>query len=140
MSNHLISHGKTVFDLFNMINPNCYQAFIIQCIIENKKEEAIQYCNELSIAIEYYKWESTGKKSSYIDQLICESDFQKWQKIAIIYIISNNVELCKKVIENELDNDNEDSNRRLELAKRCKNSGKSPLDEFYNMFGFNSLI
>ena len=124
MSNHPISHGKTVFDLFNMINPNCYQAFVIQCIIENKKEEAIQYCNELSTAIEYYKWDSAGKQSSYVDQLICESDLQKWQKISIIYIISNNVEQCKKVIEGELNNEREESKKRIEYEKRCKHQGR----------------
>ena len=140
MSNHPISHGKTVFDLFNMINPNCYQAFVIQCIIENKKEEAIQYCNELSTAIEYYKWDSAGKQSSYVDQLICESDLQKWQKISIIYIISNNVEQCKKVIEGELNNEREESKKRIEYAKRCKHQGRSPLDDLYRMFGFNSII
>lgn len=140
MSNHPISHGKTVFDLFNMINPNCYQAFIIQCIIENKKEEAIQYCDELSTAIEYYKWDAAGKQSSYIDQLICESDLQKWQKIAIIYIISNNVEQCKKVIESELNNEKEESQRRIEHAKQCKHSGRSPLEDLYRMFGFSSII
>ena len=140
MSNHPISHGKTVFDLFNMINPNCYQAFIIQCIIENKKEEAIQYCDELSTAIEYYKWDATGKQSSYIDQLICESDLDKWKKIALIYIISNNVEQCKKVIEGQIEIDKEETTKRVEYAKQCKHSGRSPLDDFYRMLGFNSII
>ena len=140
MSNHPISHGKTVFDLFNMINPNCYQAFIIQCIIENKKEEAIQYCDELSTAIDYYKWDASGKQSSYIDQLICESDLDKWKKIALIYIISNNVEQCKKVISDQIESDKQDTERRIESAKNCRNHGRSPLDELYSMFGFNSII
>lgn len=140
MSNHPISHGKTVFDLFNMINPNCYQAFIIQCIIENKKEEAIQYCDELSTAIEYYKWNASGKQSSYIDQLICESDLDKWKKIAIIYIISNNVEQCKKVIADQIESDKQDTERRIESAKNFRNHGRSPLDELYSMFGFNSIV
>ena len=38
MINPIISHNKTLFDIFNMINPNCYQALIIQAIIEDRKD------------------------------------------------------------------------------------------------------
>lgn len=138
MSNHPISNGKTLFDLFNMINPNCYQAFIIQCIIENRKEEALHYCDELSTAIEYYKWEASNKSSGYIDQLICESNLDKWKKIAIIYIISNNVDLCKKSIESQIKVDKDEHDRRLEEIKST-DIAKS-LKEFYNMLGLNSNI
>lgn len=132
MSNHTLSHGKTVFDIFNMINPNCYQAFIIQCIIENKKEEAIQYCNELETAIEYYKWDSKCKQSSYIDQLICESDLVKWQKFAIIYIMSNNTKLCKSILEEAINDEHEESLKRKEYLSKLIDSN------LLNLFDINT--
>ena len=136
MSNHPISHDKTVYDIFNMINPNCYQAFIIQYIIENRKEEAIKCCDELSVAFDYYKWDSKGKQSSYIDSLICESNLAKWQKIAIIHIIANDVKSCKSSIENEIENEKTESLKRLEVARQQRNQ----LHDLYNLFGFNSLL
>lgn len=140
MSNHLISHDKTLYDIFNMINPNCYQAFIIQYIIENRKQEAIQCCDELSVAFEYYKWDSSGKQSSYIDSLICESNLEKWQKIAIIHIIANNAKLCKAAIESEIESEKEATNKRIESAKRFSNSDSDMLHNLYNLLGLNSLI
>lgn len=137
MSNHTISNGKTLFDLFNMINPNCYQAFIIQCIIENKKEEAIQYCDELSTAIEYYKWNAEHKQSSYIDSLICDSSFEKWQKIAIIYIISNDFEKCKEVIESEINKEKQINQDRIEYAKKCRYGQCDPIQDLYKLLGLN---
>lgn len=136
MSNHPISHDKTVYDLFNMINPNCYQAFIIQYIIENRKEEAIKCCDELSVAFNYYKWDSKGKQSNYIDALICESNLAKWQKIAIIHIIANDVASCKKSIESEIENEKAESVRRVNAAK----NQQSQLRDLCNLFGFNSLL
>lgn len=118
MSNHAISHGKTMFDIFNMINPNCYQSLAIQAIIENKKEEAIYCCNELLTAIEYYKWDSSGKQTNYIDALICDSDLKKWQKIAIIHIIANDVDSCKKAILDEIEYEKELLVKRTESAKQ----------------------
>ena len=97
-NNHSIGHNKTMFDLFNMINPNCYQAFIIKCIIESNPTDAIQYCDELSTAINLYKWDVSCKQSDYIDKLICESNLNSWQKKAIMYIISNDVEKCKDIL------------------------------------------
>lgn len=140
MCNHPISNGKTMFDIFNMVNPNCYQAFIIQSIIECKKHEAIQYCDELMTAIEYYKWEVSSKHGSYIDSLICESNLEKWQKIAIIHIISNDVKSCKSVIEGEIEREKLVDYQRLESAKQYKEDPKKVLQSLYNMFGFNSLI
>lgn len=140
MSNHPLSHGKTMFDLFNMINPNCYQAFIIQCIIENKKEEAVQCCDELSTAFEYYKWDSSGKQSGYIDTLICESNLEKWQKIAIIHIISNDVCQCKNAIEKRIEEEHEEILNRRNYARECRDNGRSPLDDLYRIFGLNTNI
>lgn len=137
MNNYQISHGKTLFDIFNMINPNCYQAFIIQCIIENKKEDAMQYCDELKTAIDYYKWESRDISSKYIDALICESNLSQWQKLSIIYIVSNNIDQCKKIIENEIQSDKDNINKRLEYIKNSENN-KSLLEELYNLYGFGS--
>lgn len=104
MINPIISHNKTLFDIFNMINPNCYQALIIQAIIEDRKEEAIQLCDELSTAFEYYKWESSAEQSGYTDALICDSSLDQWKKLAIIRIISNNVKQCKEIIKKEVEN------------------------------------
>lgn len=132
----MIGNGKTLFDLFNMINPNCYQAFIIQCIIENKKEEAIQYCDELLVAFEYYKWDSCGKQSGYIDSLICDSNLDKWKKIAIIHIIANDVEKCKKIIEDEIENERVYTTKRVDVAKRERDSIK----DICSIFGFGSLL
>lgn len=136
MSNHPISHGKTVYDIFNMLNPSCYQAFIIQYIIENRKEEAIRCCDELSIAFDYYKWDSTGKQSNYIDSLICESNLEKWQKIAMIHIIANDIASCKKLLESEIENEKAKTQRRQISVK----SHQSQLRDFYDLFGFNSLL
>ncbi len=122
MSNHAISHGKTMFDIFNMINPNCYQALAIQAIIENKKEEALYCCNELHTAIKYYKWDSSGKQTNYIDALICDSDLKKWQKIAVIHIIANNVGLCKKAILDEIESEKELFVKRIKSAKQYNQS------------------
>lgn len=140
MSNHPISNGKTVYDIFNMINPNCYQAFIIMYIIENKKEEAIRCCDELRTAIEYYKWDSAGKQSSYIDALICDSNLEKWQKIAIIHIIANNIDLCKKAILNEIESEKEASLKRIESAKQYNQSPKDQIESLYRLFGFDSFL
>lgn len=140
MSNHTISHGKTIFDIFNMINPNCYQAFIIQCIIENKKEEAIQYCDELLTAIEYYKWESKTSQSSYIDSLICESQLDKWQKLAIIHIIANEVIPCKSIIENKILEERKETENRISTARKFKDYPTTTMDDLYRMFGFSSLL
>ena len=140
MSNHPISHDKTVYDLFNMINPNCYQAFIIQYIIENRKQEAIQCCDELSIAFEYYKWDSKGKQSSYIDTLVCESNLAKWQKLAIIHIIANDIKSCKKAIEDEIASEKDATNKRIESARQYRDGHHNTLHDLYNLFGFNSLI
>lgn len=136
MSNHPISHDKSMFDLFNMINPNCYQAYIIQCIIEDKKEDALRYCDELSTAFEYYKWDSSGKQSDYIDSLICESNFDKWQKMAIIYIISNDIVKCKNIIKNQISLEQEDLKKRIEYTKNCNSRSRTPLDEFCSMLGW----
>lgn len=126
MINHPISHNKSMFDLFNMINPNCYQAYIIQCIIEDKKEDALRYCDELSTAFEYYKWDSSGKQSDYIDSLICESNLDKWQKMAIIYIISNDIVKCKNIIKNQISLEQEDLKKRIEYTKSCNSRSRTP--------------
>lgn len=140
MSNHPISHDKTIYDLFNMINPNCYQAFIIQYIIENRKQEALQCCDELSVAFDYYKWEPKGKQSSYIDSLICESNLDKWKKIAIIHIIANDVKSCKRVIESEIESEKEKTEKRIESAKQFRDEPRSALNDLYSLFGFSSFI
>lgn len=140
MSNHPISHDKTIYDIFNMINPNCYQAFIIQFIIENKKEEALQCCDELAVAFDYYNWDSKGKQSSYIDSLICESNLEKWQKIAIIHIIANDVKSCKHIIENEIESEKQESIKRAESAKQRKENKSNPIQDLYDLFGFSSLM
>jgi hypothetical protein len=140
MSNHAISHGKTMFDIFNMINPNCYQALIIQAIIENKKEEAIQFCDELATAFEYYKWDSAGKQSSYTDGLICDSNLEQWKKLALIRIISNNVKQCRDILEKEVENDRASYQSRCDHAKKYGNSSNRVIDDLCEMFGFNKLI
>lgn len=137
MNNCIISNGKTLFDLFNMINPNCYQAFIIRCIIEDKKNDAIRYCDELLTAIEYYKWNVERKQSSYVDSLVCESKLDKWQKIAIIYIISNDVEKCKDVINSQIKIDSSAENKRIEYAKRCRSGECDPIKDLYNLLGIS---
>ena len=137
MSNHSISHGKTLFDIFNMLNPNCYQAFIIQCIIENKKEEALQYCDELVTAINYYKWDAKDISSKYTDALICESNLEKWQKLSIIYIVSNNIDQCKKIIEDEIQLEKDNTHKRLECIKQNGNK-RSLLEELYSLYGFGN--
>ena len=139
MVNHPISHGKTLFDIFNMLNPNCYQAFIIQCIIEDKKEEAVKYCDELTTAINYYKWESKDVSTKYTDALVSESDLEKWQKLSIIYIMSSNIEQCKNVIKDEIQSEKEEANKRLEYIKRNKSNG-SLLEELYSLYGFGQSL
>jgi hypothetical protein len=113
------------------MNPNCYQAFIIQYIIEDKKSEAIKCCDELLTAFKYYKWDSKGKESDYIDHLICDSSLLNWQKSAIIHIISNNAESCKSIIENEIKDE-------IAHFNKCKadytNSFRSLLNDVYGVF------
>lgn len=139
MSNHPLSNEKTMFDLFNMLNPNCYQAFIIQYIIENRKEDALRCCDELEIAIQYYKWEVNKRQSSYIDSLICESQLEKWQKIAIIHIITNDVTQCKKEIENQLNAEKEAEDKRHNSAKEYVAKHNS-FDDLCRIFGFDSIF
>lgn len=140
MSNHIISHDKTMFDIFNMINPNCYQALIIQAIIENKKEEAIQLCNELATAFEYYKWDTSGKQSSYIDSLICDSNLDQWKKLALIRIISNNVKQCKEILEKEIKSDKASYQSRYNYNREYDSNSNRVIDDLYEMFGFSKLI
>ena len=116
MSNHTISHGKTVYDIFNMINPNCYQAF------------------------EYYKWDTSGKQSSYVDSLICESNLDKWQKVAIIHIIANDVKSCKKAIQDELDSEKKLEEQRIASAKLFRDNPTSSLDNLFDLFGFGQML
>jgi hypothetical protein len=139
MSNYPVSHDKTIYDIFNMINPNCYQAFIIQYIIENRKEEALKCCDELATAIEYYKWDSSGKQSSYVDSLICESKFAKWQKLAIIHIIANDVKSCKRVIEGRIKEEASETEKRIESAKKYKEMPFNSFKELCSLFGFESV-
>lgn len=94
MQNINLSCDKTLFDLFNMVNPNCYQAMIIQDIIDNNIDDAIKHCNALQTAIEYYKWSSDDKNTDYIDSLICQSGLERWQKIAIMYALGNDISKC----------------------------------------------
>ena len=140
MSNHYISHNKTIYDIFNMINPNCYQAFIIQFIIENKKEEALQCCDELDVAFEYYNWDSKSKQSNYTDCLICESNLSKWQKIAIIHIMSNDIKSCKHIIEDEIAEEKKAAAKRIEESKERKDNHRNALQDLYSLFDFNSLL
>lgn len=109
MINHTMTKDKTMFDLFNMIQPNCYQAYIIQSIIEDRKQDAISYCNELKTAIDYYKWDIHNGTTDYTDCLICSSELEQWQKIALLHIVSNDYNKCKEVIELEI--------AKLEYAK-----------------------
>ena len=101
-NNPELSCGKSLFDLFNMVNPNCYQAMIIQDIISNNTSDAIDHCKALQIAIEYYKWETKDKNTDYIDSLICQSGLDKWQKIAIMHILGSNIKKCIECLEYEL--------------------------------------
>ena len=136
MINHIISHNKTLFDIFNMINPNCYQALIIQAIIEDRKEEAIQLCDALSTALEYYKWESSAKQSGYTDALICDSSLDQWKKLAIIRIISNNVNQCKDIIKKEIENSRSyyktNSNHRQTITLK--------IADLHKMLDFNKFV
>lgn len=111
--NHKLSCGKTLFDLFNMVNPNCYQAMIIQDVIENHFSDAIDHCKALQVAIEYYKWNSEDKNTDYIDSLICQSGLERWQKIAIMHVLGSNMKKCIECIESELtrQSDISESNR-----------------------------
>lgn len=102
MINHIITKDKTMFDLFNMIQPNCYQAYIIQCIIEDRKQDAISYCNELQTAVDYYKWDIHNNTTDYTDCLICNSELEQWQKMALLHIVSNDYNKCKNIIELEI--------------------------------------
>lgn len=102
MNNYKFSNDKSLFDLFNMINPNCYQALIINSIIEDNKSDCLKYLNELKVAFELYKWPIDDKSTNYIDQLICNSSLLTWQKTAIMYIISNNVIKCQETINKEI--------------------------------------
>lgn len=108
MINHRISNsnkfGGTMFDLFNLINPNCYQALAIKYIIEGDKQSACECCDELDKAIEYFKWSSNSNQSNYVDQLICQSELEGWQKTSILYIIANDTKNCKKTLELEENN------------------------------------
>lgn len=140
MSNHTISHGKTLYDIFNMINPNCYQALVMQYIIENKKDEAIQCCDELDTAFKYYNWEKKKCNSSYIDTLICESHLEKWQKLSIIHIITNDTSACKNVILNEIEEENRAKQKRIETAQKYMDNPLRQLEDLYKALGFGSLM
>lgn len=100
MDKCMLSDNKSIFDLFNMVNPNCYQACAIQSVIANDKDLAIKYCDELENAIKYYKWDKSDKNTDYIDSLICQSNLEKWQKLAIMYILGNNTDKCKDLLIN----------------------------------------
>ena len=118
-----------------MMNPNCYQALIMQYIIENRKDDALKCCNELSVAFDYYQWDTKSKQSDYLDSLVCESSLEKWQKIAIIHIMSNNIDKCEKVISNEIESENNIAAKRLEYAKM--NSRSDYTSDLYRLFGFD---
>ena len=125
MINYTFKDNKTLLDLFNIINPNCYQALIINAIITDNKDDAIKYCNVLKTAIQYYNWDATGKQTTYIDQLICTSDLSKWQKEAILYIIANDTKKCIHTINAEKD-------REINSLKANSNS----LESFRRLFYF----
>ena len=136
MINTIISHNKTLFDIFNMINPNCYQALIIQAIIEDRKEEAIQLCDALSTAFAYYKWESNAKQSGYTDALICDSSLDQWKKLAIIRIISNNVNQCKDIIKKEVEN----SRSYYKTNRNHRPTITLKIADLHKMLDFNKFV
>lgn len=103
MIDYTFSGDKTLSDIFNMVNPNSYQTLAIIAIIENKKSDAIQYLKDLEIAYKYYKWDSSDKNSDYIDSLICQSSLEKWQKIAIMYTLGNDIDKCIEYLKYDLD-------------------------------------
>lgn len=102
MKNYNLFGDKSLFDLFNMVNPNCYQAMIIQDIIEDNIDSAIENCKALQVAVEYYKWETKDKNADYIDSLICQSGLDKWQKIAIMHALGSDINKCIEYLESEL--------------------------------------
>lgn len=96
---YYISGGKTLFDMFSMINPNCYQTLIMKSIVDGDKNGVLFYCDKLAETVKYYKWDIAYKKNDYIDSLICMSELELWQKRALLYIISNDTDNCKREIE-----------------------------------------
>ena len=121
MINHIITKDKTMFYLFNMIQPNCYQAYIIQCIIEDRKQDAISYCNELQTAVNYYKWNVHNNTTDYTDCLICNSELEQWQKIALLHIVSNDYNKCKDIIELEIAKLERMNSTKFDCVNRCMN-------------------
>ena len=138
MINHIITKDKTMFDLFNMIQPNCYQAYIIQCIIEDRKQDAISYCNELQTAVDYYKWNIHNNTTDYTDCLICNSELEPWQKIALLHIVSNEYNKCKDIIELEIAKLERMNNARFDCINHCMNDNNIDIDE-HNINYKNSI-
>ena len=99
---YYISNEKTLFDIFNMINPNCYQALVMKSIMDYNKEAILFFCDKLMEAAEYYKWDISYKKNDYIDSLICVSNLEPWQKKAMLHIIANDISNCKKEVESSM--------------------------------------
>ncbi len=130
MNNYKFSNDKSLFDLFNMINPNCYQALIINSIIEDNKTDCLKYLDELKTAFELYKWSSDDKSTAYIDQLICNSDLNTWQKTAIMHIISNNVIKCQETINKEI-NRLKQNELNANKVNQSQNYSKCINDKFY---------
>lgn len=129
MINHIITKDKTMFDLFNMIQPNCYQAYIIQCIIEDRKQDAISYCNELQTAVDYYKWNVHNNTTDYTDCLICNSELEQWQKIALLHIVSNDYNKCKYTIELEIAKLERMNSTKFDCVNRCMNDNNIVIDD-----------
>ena len=138
MINHIITKDKTMFDLFNMIQPNCYQAYIIQCIIEDRKQDAISYCNELQTAVDYYKWNIHNNTTDYTDCLICNSELEQWQNIALLHIVSNEYNKCKDIIELEIAKLERMNNAKFDCTTHCMNDNNIVIDD-HNINYKNSI-
>ena len=120
------------FTLVQEIKQTLYSGLrsIMFAIKSYNKQDKLKYLNELKIAFELYKWSSDDKSTPYIDQLICNSDLNTWQKTAIMHIISNNVIKCQETINKEINRlkQNELNTNKINQAQ---NYSKCINDKFY---------
>lgn len=71
--------------------------------------------------------------------MICDSNLERWKKLAI-RIISNNVKQCKEILEKEIENDKASYQSRYDYVKEYGSSSNRAVNDFCEMLDFNKFI
>ena len=76
--------------------------------------------------------------TDYTDCLICNSELEQWQKIALLHIVSNEYNKCKDIIELEIAKLERMNNAKFDCINHRMNDNNIVIDE-HNINHKNSI-